>query len=224
MPTSSNISGVSREHTSWPVTISGAKRESSSMLAGIGGIQREIFSGMYVWERYSILKSVQYHASSGMLSCYLEGDDEDKHVYYARGRYETYRVLNRQSTPTLYYNTIYDYYRLEFSGKPSSAPSFDDQDETYCSLSDGDIFDSSLENTGSTVGSGRSHGTHAFVASGQFSVPNGVAEGNVVYIYYKGEWLIADSKGAFVDQVESKSPNAYPVNGVSGGFWYVKIK
>lgn len=210
MPTSTTIDGISRELTAWPATIDGVTREHAQLYAAIDGVQREIFSGMHVWARYSIEKYVSVDATPKTIRTYLSKDsdgDYDTDAYLASGSESEIWIWDDDLAVDKKFLTCY---------VSRGDTEIGSSDKLMMLEKDRPGINNLVSVSPTIYMLGTPGGT----------LPNGTGSGTSCYVVWNvvKTFTVGKRKGSLVDQIESKNPNAYPVNGISGDCWYVKIK
>lgn len=202
MPTYTSISGNKREHTNWPLSTSGVSRDAASMLSSINGTEREIFSGMHVWERYSIKKSTSYETIRSYVDRFDTRDTyvNDKWYYCAYKSYSASGATFTLNEGEVFYSNGTDCINYYIDPDMSRQSSSKEKVDTSPMSGLAKIYQVTSQKTNK--------------------------DDEQVFGGYEltRELFTQELKGSYIDTVKSKDENAYPENGISGGYWYVKIK
>lgn len=207
MPIYVTIGGTQRELSSIPAMVNGAQRELKSFLATVDGVQRELLAAKTRWERYKVNVKSSYEmvTSSTYSVTASESNDESIRVY-------SDCTLSQSTGEFTLSGTKYTAWTW---GSKSS-----NQEEIDYVLDNGLLwFDGETYRSGGAAATSGPHTQVGKIKSGSAASTRITWNCDV----YTAKLVETQTRGAYIDEVESTDENAYPADGVQDGYWYVKI-
>lgn len=204
-PTFATIDGVQRELTGWPVVVDGVSRDLDRMLGDVDGVKRELFSSGHRWERYLVTYSVSYTTKTQTL-CLV--NDPDSNRYKTTTVYEILGDLtpngNGGFTGSNGIRTVVTSYSMV---NVTFSEDYNITSGAWITVPNTNGIDPNI----------------AYKCSGKLGASGPETAANVSAITTRYAECTA-GKGELLDIVSAEEETAYPDDGISGDYWYVKIK
>lgn len=197
----SGVNNTARKVKNLYVGVNDIARKIKKAYVGVNNIARLCYSSNYIWARYSINTSYIMHISETIVNNNTIAPARGYYGHFTgsiSGKYLTLtyvNVIQKSGTSADYSNvvTVGDYY-----SSPAAASSIVNSFDTY--------------NEANTVNNTKYIFTPTQMLSRYFN-------GNC---YRINDIVKNQSVGNFIDYVTSTNPLAYPDNGISGSYWYVR--
>ena len=213
------------------IGVSGKSRKVKRGYIGVSGKARMFYTASTTWNRYTIGKKYTHNI-------YSTGGGSNPgtaHTHYNELYYCYYSDLNNLS--------IYDYVK-HYEDRDYVYPYFDVRESyfTYLKYADNRLDEGLTENELNNLLRGKLIATSNAVIPYDYATSELLLCTDVIggwgkyesgyfgqisilgrYDYYLEVTGSTDIQGDFIDTIESEDENAYPDNGISGDYWYVKV-
>lgn len=207
------VSNVARNVKAMYVGVGGVARKITKGYIGVGEVAKLFYSSEYTWAKYSSIYRYGAYIESGPTSTTI--------TTYASNSSERYvQQLTYKSVggPYLYFTSDDIYPYVYKTGSVNFTSHGLEVGKMYCSKYSSVLGLNKLSNMPDLGGTGTSPERY-------FIKIDSITSSKITGTYYYGQVKAAQSeyiKGDFIEYVTSTDPNAYPDDGRSGSYWYVK--
>lgn len=166
----------------------------------------------YTWKKYTV---TQKYTDNSVAGRYLVDEGYTSHTTYPMSDYSKGQFLVME-TPSVYHSIDIDPSTgsLIYTGTPTSFSTVQSWENHYQSFINGDVEYEDFKRWFVY------DGIRWIIDSAVYNT-SGVPVYLMTTIYSKP--ILTDTKGDYIEDVTSKTSDAYPTNGVKDGYWYVQV-